>query len=131
MPLVLHAGSTNKYPFKALIAAEYSGVKVKLVKDFEMGVSNKTPEFMKMNPIGKVPVLETPDGPVFESNAIARYVTRVKADNPLYGSSLIEYVSGVRIVWVLKDLFVASYVLKFAGFKILCWFIKGLFGSDV
>ncbi|KAH0454967.1 hypothetical protein IEQ34_016891 [Dendrobium chrysotoxum] len=56
-----------------------------------MGVSNKSPEFLKMNPIGKVPVLETPDGPVFESNAIARYVTRLKADNPLYGSSLIEY----------------------------------------
>ncbi|XP_062028498.1 uncharacterized protein LOC133744398 [Rosa rugosa] len=43
----------------------------------------------------QVPVLETPDGPVFESNAIARYVTRLKADNPLYGSSLIEYVSGI------------------------------------
>ncbi|XP_075647829.1 elongation factor 1-gamma 2-like [Castanea sativa] len=91
MALVLHAGSTNKNAFKALIAAEYSGVEVELVKEFEMGVSNKTPEFLKMNPIGKVPVLETPDGPVFESNAIARYVTRVKADNPLYGSSLIEY----------------------------------------
>ncbi|KAK9995021.1 hypothetical protein SO802_024724 [Lithocarpus litseifolius] len=91
MALVLHAGSTNKYAFKALIAAEYIGVEVELVKDFEMGVSKKTPEFMKMNPIGKVPVLETPDGPVFESNAIARFVTRVKADNPLYGSSLIEY----------------------------------------
>ncbi|PRQ20567.1 putative thioredoxin-like protein [Rosa chinensis] len=38
-----------------------------------MGVSNKTPQFLKMNPIGKVPVLETPDSPVFESNAIARY----------------------------------------------------------
>ena len=47
-------------------------------------------------------------------------VTRAKADNPLYGSSLIEYVSGVRIVWVSKDLFVASYVLEFAGFKIFC-----------
>ena len=47
-------------------------------------------------------------------------MTRVKADNPLYGSSLIEYVSGVRIVWVSKDLFVASYVLEFAGFKIFC-----------
>ncbi|KAK6945510.1 Glutathione S-transferase, C-terminal [Dillenia turbinata] len=56
-----------------------------------MGVSNKTPEFLKMNPIGKVPVLETPDGPIFESNAIARYVTHLKADNPLYGSSAIEY----------------------------------------
>ncbi|KAK1308157.1 Elongation factor 1-gamma 1 [Acorus calamus] len=38
-----------------------------------MGVSNKTPEFLQMNPIGKVPVLETPEGPIFESNAIARY----------------------------------------------------------
>ncbi|KAF7824985.1 elongation factor 1-gamma [Senna tora] len=91
MALVLHAGSTNKNAFKTLIAAEYSGVKVELVKNFEMGVSNKTPEFLKMNPIGKVPVLETPDGPIFESNAIARYVTRSKADNPLFGSSLIEY----------------------------------------
>ncbi|KAL5213532.1 hypothetical protein ABZP36_024379 [Zizania latifolia] len=72
---VLHAGSGNKNAFKALIAAEYSGVKVDLVKNFQMGVSNKTADFLKMNPIGKVPILETPEGPVFESNAIARYVT--------------------------------------------------------
>ncbi|KAM7251472.1 hypothetical protein ACFE04_023355 [Oxalis oulophora] len=91
-PLVLHAGKTNKNSYKTLIAAEYSGVDVKLVENFEMGVSNKTPEFIKMNPIGKVPVLETPDGAVFESNAIAKYVTRSKPNNPLYGSSLIEYV---------------------------------------
>jgi elongation factor 1-gamma len=44
-----------------------------------------------MNPLGKVPVLETPDGAVFESNAIARYVARSKGDNVLYGSSLIDY----------------------------------------
>ncbi|KAJ6846579.1 elongation factor 1-gamma 2-like [Iris pallida] len=91
MAPVLYAGSGNKNAMKALIAAEYSGVQIDLVKNFEMGVTNKTPEFLKMNPLGKVPVLETPDGPVFESNAIARYVTRLKADNPLYGSSLIEY----------------------------------------
>ncbi|KAJ8769858.1 hypothetical protein K2173_008940 [Erythroxylum novogranatense] len=91
MALVLHAGNTNKNAFKALIAAEYSGVQVELVKNFEMGVSNKTPEFLKMNPIGKVPVLETPDGPIFESNAIARYVARLNGDNALFGSSLIEY----------------------------------------
>ncbi|CAK9160332.1 unnamed protein product [Ilex paraguariensis] len=91
MALVLHAGSTNKNAFKALIAAEYTGVKVELAKNFEMGVSNKTPEFLKMNPIGKVPVLQTPDGPIFESNAIARYVARLKADNSLFGFSLIDY----------------------------------------
>ena len=51
---ILHATSNNKNAFKALIAAEYSDVKVELTKDFQMGVSNKTPEFLKMNPIGKV-----------------------------------------------------------------------------
>ncbi|GFY94744.1 translation elongation factor EF1B, gamma chain [Actinidia rufa] len=91
MALVLHAGEGNKNAFKVLIAAEYSGVQIELAQNFEMGVSNKTPEFIKMNPIGKVPVLETPDGPIFESNAIARYVTCSKSDNPLYGSSLMEY----------------------------------------
>ncbi|XP_078435114.1 elongation factor 1-gamma 1-like [Wolffia australiana] len=91
MVLVLHTGPGNKNALKALIAAEYSGVSIELAKDFQMGVSNKTPEFLKMNPIGKIPVLETPDGPVFESNAIARYVARSIPDNPLFGSSLIEY----------------------------------------
>ncbi|KAJ0983209.1 hypothetical protein J5N97_011464 [Dioscorea zingiberensis] len=88
---VLHSGSTNKNTFKVLIASEYCGVNVELVKNFKMGVSNKTPEFLKMNPLGKVPVLETPDGPIFESNAISRYVARLNADNPIYGTSLIEY----------------------------------------
>ncbi|XP_039006537.1 elongation factor 1-gamma-like [Hibiscus syriacus] len=90
MALILHAKKTHKNSFKTLIVAEYSGIDVKLADNFEMGVSNKTPEFLKMTPIGKVPVLETPDGPIFESNAIARYVTRLKADNSLYGSSLYE-----------------------------------------
>ncbi|WVZ77294.1 hypothetical protein U9M48_025177 [Paspalum notatum var. saurae] len=53
MALVLHTSSGNKNAFEGLIAAEYSGIKVELVKDFQMGVSNKTPEFLKMNPIGK------------------------------------------------------------------------------
>jgi elongation factor 1-gamma len=91
MALVLHSSTPNKNAFKALIAAEYCGVKVELAKDFQMGVSNKTPEFLKMNPSGKIPVLETPDGPVFESNAIARYVARLNPDGPLYGCSLIDY----------------------------------------
>ncbi|KAK9162111.1 hypothetical protein Syun_003013 [Stephania yunnanensis] len=98
---VLHAGSGNKNAAKPLIAAEYVGVEIKLFSNFVMGVSNKTPEFLKMNPLGKVQwftVLlivgscsETPEGPIFESNAIARYVTKLKDGNSLYGSSLIEY----------------------------------------
>nr|ACJ85171.1 unknown [Medicago truncatula] len=88
--LILHAPNNgNKNVYKTLIAVEYVGVQVQLTPDFQMGVSNKTPQFINMNPIGKVPVLETRDGPVFESNAIARYVARLGHNN-LFGSSLIH-----------------------------------------
>ncbi|KAG6600716.1 Elongation factor 1-gamma 3 [Cucurbita argyrosperma subsp. argyrosperma] len=90
MALVLYSWNTNKNAYKALIVAEYNGVKVDLAPGFTMGVTNKSPEFLKMNPIGKVPVLETPEGGIFESNAIARYVARLK-DCGLFGSSPIEY----------------------------------------
>ncbi|KAG6435251.1 hypothetical protein SASPL_100121 [Salvia splendens] len=89
MALVLHS-TANKNANKTLIVSEFNGVKVELAKDFQMGVTNKTPEFIKMNPIGKIPVLETPDGPIFESNAIARYVARLNPDKNLFGSSSIE-----------------------------------------
>ncbi|KAI7726269.1 hypothetical protein M8C21_006749 [Ambrosia artemisiifolia] len=91
MTLVMHVGKPNKNALKVLITAEYVGVEVKCPENFEMGVSNKTPEFLKMNPLGKVPVLETPDGVIFESNAIARYIARLKTDSCLFGSSPIEY----------------------------------------
>lgn len=51
---VLHTYKGNKGAYKALIAAEYAGVKIEEASNFQMGVTNKTPEFLKMNPIGKV-----------------------------------------------------------------------------
>lgn len=51
---ILHASNINKNGFKTRIAAEYSGIKVELATNFEMGVSNHTPEFLQMNPLGKV-----------------------------------------------------------------------------
>ncbi|KAL5548904.1 hypothetical protein UlMin_004135 [Ulmus minor] len=92
--IILHAGKANKNAFKVLIVVEYTGVKIEIFENFEMGVSNKTPEFIKMNPLGKTPILETPDGAIFERNAIARYVAHLKSyESPLFGSSLIEYLN--------------------------------------
>jgi len=51
----------------------------------------KTPEFLKKNPNGKVPVLETPEGPVFESNAILRHFGRLGNDKHLYGTTEFEH----------------------------------------
>ncbi len=50
----LHTYPQNKNAFKALIAAEYVGVKIEVPAGFEMGVTNKTDKFSALNPIGKV-----------------------------------------------------------------------------
>jgi elongation factor 1-gamma len=50
----------------------------------------KTPAFLAMSPTGKVPVLKTPQGAIFESNAIARYVARLRKDTELYGRTFYE-----------------------------------------
>lgn len=54
---VIHAQKINKNAYKALIAAEYAGVKIETTPDFKMGVTNKTPEFLKLTPMGKVELL--------------------------------------------------------------------------
>ena len=51
---ILHAVKTKKNSFKTLITSEYTFVKVELAIIFEMGVSNKPLEFIKMKPPGKV-----------------------------------------------------------------------------
>ena len=43
----------------------------------------------------QVPMLETPEGGIFESNAIARYVARLK-ENGLFGASAFEAVRARR-----------------------------------
>jgi hypothetical protein len=54
---------------------KYAGVEVKLAENFQMGVTNKTPEYLARHPLGQVPLLDTPEGPLFESVTLARYGT--------------------------------------------------------
>merc|ERR1712014_436881 len=57
---------------KAEIAAKYSGAKLTVSKDFKFGEANKSAEFLKKFPLGKVPAFEGSDGTLLtESNAIA------------------------------------------------------------
>merc|ERR1712119_40963 len=83
------AGTFYTYPDnfraqKALIAAKYSGAQLTIAKDFVFGETNKTPDFLKKFPLGKVPAFEGSDGVLLtESNAIAYYV----ANDELRGGS--------------------------------------------
>ena len=86
----LHVDAGNFRAFKSLIAAEYNGVDIKVPK-FELGKDNQTPTFLAKSPQGKVPVLETANGGVItESNAIARFVAKLRVDTELTGATLLE-----------------------------------------
>ncbi|XP_045774078.1 elongation factor 1-gamma [Maniola jurtina] len=73
---VLYTYPENFRAYKALIAAKYSGADVKVAANFVFGETNKSEEFLKKFPAGKVPAYESADGKIHltESNAIAYYV---------------------------------------------------------
>jgi len=75
--------------WKIFIVAKYVGVQLETAP-FTFGEDNKKPEFLRKNPVGKVPVLETPEGYVFESNAIAKYLALQDKNRTLLGRSTIE-----------------------------------------
>jgi elongation factor 1-gamma len=82
MSYTLHAPAGSFRAIKALIAAEYNGVNVNVVSDSDV----KT-----LSPSGKGPVLQTPSGSViFGSNAIARFIAKIRRDTGLAGSTLDE-----------------------------------------
>jgi elongation factor 1-gamma len=71
---------------KALIAAKYNDLKVD-VAEINIGVDNKTDEYVKKFPLGKVPAFEGADGfTLYESSAIAYYVAN-KEGTTLFGKN--------------------------------------------
>lgn len=82
MSYTLHAPDGNFRAFKALIAAEYNGVTV-TVPTFDASVASS------LSPTGKAPVLQTKSGVIFESNAIARYIAKIRRDTGLTGNGSI------------------------------------------
>jgi len=90
MALTLYSFEGDFRAFKAAIAAEYNGITLAR-KNVDLAAGEqKTPAFLAKSPLGKVPVLETDSGSVFESNAIARYIARLRRDTELYGATFFE-----------------------------------------
>lgn len=94
---ILYTYPNNPRAAKALIAAKYGNVHIEVPADFQMNVTNKTEAFKRLNPVCKVPTLQTPEGGIFESNAIARYVARV-GNCGLLGAS--PYEEGLVDAWL-------------------------------
>eukprot|EP01128_Nolandella_sp_AFSM9_P001835 TRINITY_DN12241_c0_g1_i1.p1 TRINITY_DN12241_c0_g1~~TRINITY_DN12241_c0_g1_i1.p1 ORF type:complete len:238 (+),score=96.61 TRINITY_DN12241_c0_g1_i1:45-758(+) len=86
-----HQYPQNNNSKKARAVAAYTGI-LGQFKDaeFQMGVTNYTKEFQeKYNPTAQAPALETPEGPLFESDAMAVYFLELN-ENTLNGKNAYE-----------------------------------------
>jgi elongation factor 1-gamma len=82
---------SNNRVRKILVAGEFAGQSIAVEDFFPRGQPEDVlKEFRKKNPNVKVPVLETSEGCIYESNAILRYLARLSQTNKIYGASKFE-----------------------------------------
>ena len=78
-------------PRRVKIFAHEKNIELELVNCDIANREHKTPDFIKKNPSGKIPVLELDNGEcISESVAICRYLEYLKPDPNLFGSSAYE-----------------------------------------
>jgi len=86
MPMKLYAHPDNYKTHKVLVAAKYAGLEVAV----------PSPEIATQS--GKIPVLETEQGCIFSSTAIARYISRISRPAGLYGQNILD--GGMVDSWI-------------------------------
>lgn len=78
-------------PRKVIIVLAEKAIEYEMVEVDLYAGEHKTPEFLKMNPSGKVPVLETDDGKFLtESIAICRYLEALFPEPNMFGRDPYE-----------------------------------------
>jgi len=86
-PLRVYSEPNSTLLWKIQVTAKYAGV------DLDVPAFNPDTDvdaaFLQKSPAGKVPVLETSEGSIFEVNAIARYIAHL-TKNHLFGASAFE-----------------------------------------
>jgi len=76
---------------KVRLAANFLGLKYEYIKvDLRAGEHQK-PEFLRINPVGKIPAIDDDGFLLFESNAIIKYLAD-KSKSPIYPKDLKERV---------------------------------------
>lgn len=98
------SGSPNAW--RAMLALEYKGIAYNSHRLDAGKKEHKTPAYLALNPLGKVPVLKHGDTVVRESIAIMAWLERLQPEPALFGSTadetgrvwqrIFEFVNGLR-----------------------------------
>jgi glutathione S-transferase len=91
---ILHTSPGSHHARRVALLIHELGLDVEVramdVRPKGMGGANDTPEFLALNPYGKVPVLEDGDLVLTESNAIMAYLAERHGFGPLWPADLAE-----------------------------------------
>lgn len=87
MAMTLYWTSGSPFAWTALLALELKGITYESKMLNMMAGEHKTPEFLRINPRGKVPVLVDGDTVIAESLAILSYLDAVVPEPCLFGNS--------------------------------------------
>jgi glutathione S-transferase len=117
-------------PRRVRIFLKEKGLDIPLVHTPLMQRAHKTPEYLKMNSLGQVPVLELDDGSYLsESVAICRYLEELHPEPRLFGRDVkeraltdmwirrIEFrvMNPVGQIWIHTHPYTAAYVAAMGG----------------
>jgi glutathione S-transferase len=98
MALDLYWGSGSPFSWRVLLALEYKRVPYESHPLQFSKQEHKSPQMLRMNPRGRVPVLKDGDFVVFESLACLLYLDRKYPEPPLFGNSAEEAATIMRVI---------------------------------
>jgi glutathione S-transferase len=100
--MILHDLAAGMSPRRVRIFLAEKGISIERREVDAAGGANATPDFLRLNPLGKLPVLELDDGTsIAESLAICRYLEALNPDPPLMGRTPRE-VADIEM-WALRS----------------------------
>jgi len=115
----LYAPADSFRTKRILIAAEYNGSKINLDRNFKLGETNATGDFLKKFPFGKVPAFVSNDGKsLFETLAISCFVGKSVAGTDEYSQAQVlqwcsfadQEVLPAVLGWTLPSISAMHYI---------------------
>jgi len=98
MAIELYWGSGSPYSWRVQLALEYKRLPYESQLLQFSKQEHKSPQMLRMNPRGRVPVLRDGDYVVFESLACLLYLDRKYPDPPLFGRTPEEAGTIMRVI---------------------------------
>src|SRR5277367_3711737 len=98
MALTLYWGSGSPFSWRVLLALEHKKLPFESQQLQFDKQEHQSPQMLKMNPRGRVPVLKDADYVVFESVAILYYLDMKYPKIPIFGSSPEEAGVIMRVI---------------------------------